>query len=679
VQYSSYFHRLAELNNSRADNEKMFPTGTHHCFEPRVPEALIGMGVFDEFFENEWVDETTLNSVDELTHEIPELWLDYMAESLEADIPSRVEEALSTICFEYNRMDARGSTLSFFTEIYTKLAEAGCTSAIESSGKWLATKIIPKLEPSNVRQVITKAWRYWSTVDQNDFKTFRKYVLESAVLASKWSDKKRIIDVAGIMNDQESSKSKKRRIAAELRRPRLHEKAGKAKDGQDSSGKSMDKSQVWKHSCLNKECKGNHRIKECTNTSEELKQQLLHEFYANKRKNAGKTSAVVLQSADGTLDHSCANGRWSATIGEITRVVALGDIGADYSCIPRSLVPTIIQDGVRISESKRPSTVSLEGAVKNSHITAKSIFRADLTLQLNCGPLILRQTEFLVLDQEMSEILIGRPLLKAIGFDLEAHLETNRDVLNNSTFGTNLLNTVNTRSFGKAARSSYSDLQCNTADSDPVPPTETAGVATGTDSASEIQDEIERMIGSAKLNGMSSVGLTSARELLQDFREIFRIRLGSDPPAKIPPLNVQLKPHFAPVKETQRRYAPTQRVFLSTTIKKLESLGAVRANPTSLWALPALAVPKAGSEGYRFTVDLLSTNAQTEPMASSMPHMESMFQSVQGSRCFAKVDLCHSYWQLALAVESQEIFSIQTPGGIYTPTRLIQGTPDAGN
>jgi hypothetical protein len=75
------------------------------------------------------------------------------------------------------------------------------------------------------------------------------------------------------------------------------------------------------------------------------------------------------------------------------------------------------------------------------------------------------------------------------------------------------------------------------------------------------------MIARAKLNGMSSVGLTRARELLQDFRKIFRIRLGSDPPAKIPPLKVQLKPHFAPVKDTQRRYAPAQRAFLSTTIK----------------------------------------------------------------------------------------------------------------
>jgi hypothetical protein len=44
-------HQLAELNNSRADNDKLIPTGIHHYFEPRVLEGLIGMGVFDEFVE----------------------------------------------------------------------------------------------------------------------------------------------------------------------------------------------------------------------------------------------------------------------------------------------------------------------------------------------------------------------------------------------------------------------------------------------------------------------------------------------------------------------------------------------------------------------------------------------------------------------------------------------------
>jgi hypothetical protein len=48
------------------------------------------MGVLDEFVDNEEGNETTLNSFDELTHEIAELWINYMAESLEADNPTRL-------------------------------------------------------------------------------------------------------------------------------------------------------------------------------------------------------------------------------------------------------------------------------------------------------------------------------------------------------------------------------------------------------------------------------------------------------------------------------------------------------------------------------------------------------------------------------------------------------------
>jgi Reverse transcriptase (RNA-dependent DNA polymerase) len=164
-----------------------------------------------------------------------------------------------------------------------------------------------------------------------------------------------------------------------------------------------------------------------------------------------------------------------------------------------------------------------------------------------------------------------------------------------------------------------------------------------------------------------------------EYRNVFRIKLGNDPPAKIPPLVVKVKPGATPVKDTQRRYAPAQRAFLSSTIQKLEALGAVRANPTSQWASAALAVPKPGSEGYRFTMDLRRTNSQTEPMVSSMPNLQYLFQTLQGSKVFAKIDLCHAYWQLALDRICQEIFSIQTPLGIYTPTRLLQGSTNAGN
>jgi hypothetical protein len=87
---------------------------------------------------------------------------------------------------------------------------------------------------------------------------------------------------------------------------------------------------------------------------------------------------------------------------------------------------------------------------------------------------------------------------------------------------------------------------------------------------------------------MSTEELAKAREMLLHCRNEFRIKLGNDPPANIPPLVVKLKPSATPVKDTQRRYALAQRAFLSSTILKVEALGAVRANPVCRWASAAL-------------------------------------------------------------------------------------------
>lgn len=62
-----------------------------------------------------------------------------------------------------------------------------------------------------------------------------------------------------------------------------------------------------------------------------------------------------------------------------------------------------------------------------------------------------------------------------------------------------------------------------------------------------------------------------------------------------------------------------------------------------------------------------------------MPHLESRLQECEGSQFFAIIDFCHGYWQLELSKSSQEIMSIQTPMGVYSPTRILQGGTDSGN
>ena len=65
--------------------------------------------------------------------------------------------------------------------------------------------------------------------------------------------------------------------------------------------------------------------------------------------------------------------------------------------------------------------------------------------------------------------------------------------------------------------------------------------------------------------------------------------------------------------------------------------------------------------------------------STSMPDLETAIRSVAGSLFFANLDMCHAYWQLMLHILSRECMSIQTPIGVFTPTRVLQGSTDAGN
>ena len=130
---------------------------------------------------------------------------------------------------------------------------------------------------------------------------------------------------------------------------------------------------------------------------------------------------------------------------------------------------------------------------------------------------------------------------------------------------------------------------------------------------------------------------------------------------------------------TQRRYGPAQRAFIASTIKSLEDVKAVYVNPKARWASPALAVPKPGTEKFGFTVDLRASNRETVPIASAMTDLESMYRSLAGSKCYAKFDMNRAYWQIELDKDSREFMSIQTPIGVYNPTRMLQGCTDAVN
>lgn len=144
-------------------------------------------------------------------------------------------------------------------------------------------------------------------------------------------------------------------------------------------------------------------------------------------------------------------------------------------------------------------------------------------------------------------------------------------------------------------------------------------------------------------------------------------------------MHVTLRENAFPVRSPRRRYAYKQQKVLSETIRQMENIGAVYKNASTKWASPALAVPKPGTDTFRFTEDLKIPNSKTVPVQPVLPQLESCLQECSGSRFFANIDFCHRYWKVPLARDSQEVFAIKTPLGVFSPRHILQGGTDSAN
>jgi hypothetical protein len=109
---------------------------------------------------------------------------------------------------------------------------------------------------------------------------------------------------------------------------------------------------------------------------------------------------------------------------------------------------------------------------------------------------------------------------------------------------------------------------------------------------------------------------------------------------------------------------------------ELERHGLVKKNPESRWGSAPRVVPKKDGS-LRMTVDLRAVNDRTIPRAWPMPHQEAEMADLEGSTCFFDVDGFKQYWQEPLVENSKGYLAIVTPGGNYTPNRVLMGATDA--
>jgi hypothetical protein len=84
----------------------------------------------------------------------------------------------------------------------------------------------------------------------------------------------------------------------------------------------------------------------------------------------------------------------------------------------------------------------------------------------------------------------------------------------------------------------------------------------GPDSDADTLNALSNLLATAKINGMSDDGGAKLDALLVDFRDIWSLRLGNDPPADAPPMEIRMKPDVRPFITKVRRYALTSRIYV---------------------------------------------------------------------------------------------------------------------
>ena len=85
-----------------------------------------------------------------------------------------------------------------------------------------------------------------------------------------------------------------------------------------------------------------------------------------------------------------------------------------------------------------------------------------------------------------------------------------------------------------------------------------------------------------------------------------------------------------------------------------------------------MAIPR-GDHNYRWLVaDYRAVNATIEPAAFPMPNLESMSGLFAQAKAFRTLDSLQGQWQMPLDPQAQELRTIVTTEGLYTPTRAPQ-------
>ncbi|GJT34510.1 putative reverse transcriptase domain-containing protein [Tanacetum coccineum] len=163
--------------------------------------------------------------------------------------------------------------------------------------------------------------------------------------------------------------------------------------------------------------------------------------------------------------------------------------------------------------------------------------------------------------------------------------------------------------------------------------------------------------------------------VIHNFPEVFPNDFPGLPPPRQVEFRIELVPGAAPVARAPYRLAPSELNELSDQLKDLLEKGFIHPS-SSPWGAPVLFVKKR-DRSFRMCIDYRELNKLTVKNRYPLLRIDDLFDQLQGSSVYSKIDLRSGYHQLQIREEDIPITSFRTRYGHYEFQVILFGLTNA--
>ncbi|GKD90035.1 putative reverse transcriptase domain-containing protein [Tanacetum coccineum] len=151
--------------------------------------------------------------------------------------------------------------------------------------------------------------------------------------------------------------------------------------------------------------------------------------------------------------------------------------------------------------------------------------------------------------------------------------------------------------------------------------------------------------------------------VVREFPEVFPEDLPGLPSVRQVEFQIDLIPGATPVARAPYRLAPLEMQKLSNQLQELADRGFIRPS-TPPWGAPVLFVKKKDGS-FRMCIDYRELNKLTIKNRYPLPRIDDLFDQLQGSSIYSKIDLRSGYHQLRVRDEDIPNTAFRTRYGHY--------------